>query len=363
MIDLQKFYHYQDDVKEYPDCWCYLVIGGRNTGKTYSFLRDMAMRGITFGFIKRTDNDVKVLTSGVRLGQKLDGADVDFSPFKSVNRDCGTNIRAFKLNDGLGGFWDCDAADNTPKGAPIGYIFSLHSVNDIKGFDVSDIKWLCFDEFIPKKWERVDKNEGDQLLDLYKTVDRGREQIGLEPLKLICLANATTVNNPTFNTLEVTDIVVEMQNMGVDKLYLKERGIFIHILSMNDEFMEVEQNSMIYKAMHDTNWGRMAFDNDFAYDDFSAVRKYPIKGMQCYAKIIYKKHHWFIWGDGQAMVMNKSRGNAHNVYDFNIERDQLRFMNEMLYEVKCMAVQHKMYFQTFSMYNLIMNFKKTFSIR
>ena len=363
MVDNKSFYHYKDDVEEYPDCWCYLVVGGRNTGKTYSFLRDMAMRGITFGYIKRTDNDIKVLTSGVRLGQKLEGADVDFSPFKSINRDCGTNVRAFKLSDGIGGFWDCDPEENTPKGMPIGYIFSLHSVNDIKGFDVTDIKWLCFDEFIPKKWERVDKNEGDQLLDLYKTVDRGREHIGLPPLKLICLANATTVNNPVFNTLEVADMVVDMKAKGVDKLYIKDRGIFIHVLDMNEEFMNVEQNSMIYKAMHDTQWGRMAFDNDFAYDDFSAVRKFPIKGMQCYCEIIYKQNHWFIWGDGQAMVMNSSRGKPMDVYDLNIERDQLRFLDEMLHEVKSMCVQHKMFFKTFTMYNLIMGYKKVFQLR
>ena len=339
MKDNKNFYHYQDDVEAYPDAWIYLIVGGRNTGKTYSFLRDMAMKGTIFGYIKRTDNDVKVLTSGQRFGQKLGDASVDLSPFKSVNRDCGTNIRAMKLNDGIGGFWDCDPEENTPIGPPVGYIFSLHSVNDIKGFDVSDIEMLCFDEFIPKKWERVDRNEGDQLLDLYKTVDRGREHIGRKPLKLICLANATSVNNPVFNTLEIVDTVAEMQAIGLDKIYLEDRGIFVHILEMNEEFTEVEQNSMIYKAMHDTNWGRMAFDNDFAYDDFSAVGKHSIKGMQCFASIKYKHQHFYIWGNGSDLVMCKSRGNAIDEYDLNIERDQVRFMDDYLYQIKTATVK------------------------
>ena len=85
--------------------------------------------------------------------------------------------------------------------------------------------------------------------------------------------------------------------------------------------------------------------------------------MQCYCELIYKHNHWYIWGDGQAMVMNTSRGKPMDVYDLNIERDQLRFLDEMLYEVKSACVQHKMFFKTFTMYNLIMQYKKYFQLR
>lgn len=362
----KQFYDFEEDIKEYPDAWVYLVIGGRNTGKTYSVLKKYRKEGKVFGFIKRTNNDIKTLCAGAKIGKRMteNDARIDFSPFKSLNRDIGWNVHAFKIPEvEVGGFWDCNEEGN-PHGDPCGYIFSLHAIGDIKGFDVTDIKVLVFDEFIPKKWERADRTEGDQLMDLYKTVDRGREHIGLEPLKLICLANATTVDNPVFNTLEVTDTVVDMKAKGIDKLYIEERGIFIHILEMNEEFMEIEQQGMIYKAMHNTNWGRMAFDNDFGYDDFTAVGNHSIKGMQCYISIKHKNSTYYIWSDGQCLVMNNSRGNPQLQYDLNVERDQARFMDDgMLYECKSACIQHKMFFKSYTMYNLIMNYKKIFQIR
>ena len=359
----KHFYDIADDLKEYPDAVFIFVIGGRNTGKTYSALKEEYSNGRIFGFVKRTNRDLATLCAGRKIGQKMDDAQIDFSPFKSLNRDMNWNVHAFKVPSvETGGFWDCDE-EGSPHGNPVGYIFSLHAVGDIKGFDVTDIKTLIYDEFIPKKWERVDRTEGDQLLDMYKTVNRGREHIGLPSLKLVCLANSTTVDNPTFNTFELTDAVVEMKAKEQEVLWIPEKKILVRMLEMNEEFMEVEEKTALYQATHETNWGRMAYDNDFGYDDFSAIGNHSIKGMQCYMHLIYKQNHYYIWGDGVFMVMNSSSGHAQDTYDLNIERDQLRFLNDVLFDIKQMCVNHRMFFKTFTMYNLIMNYKKMFAIR
>ena len=47
-----------------------------------------------------------------------------------------------------------------------------------KGFDLSECDYLIFDEFIPKRHERLNRNEGDQLMDIYMTVSRDRVQRG-----------------------------------------------------------------------------------------------------------------------------------------------------------------------------------------
>ena len=33
------YYNIRDDVNAYPDAWCYIIVGGRNTGKTYGCLK------------------------------------------------------------------------------------------------------------------------------------------------------------------------------------------------------------------------------------------------------------------------------------------------------------------------------------
>ena len=56
-----------------------------------------------FVYIKRTNEDVKFICSDLSKSKVL--KDVDRSPFKSINRDLGTNIRAFKIDKGFGAFW------------------------------------------------------------------------------------------------------------------------------------------------------------------------------------------------------------------------------------------------------------------
>ena len=52
------------------------------------------------------------------------------------------------------------------------------------------------------------------------------------------------------------------------------------IIDENVEFREKEKQSMIYKAMGNTAWGKMAFDNTFAYNDITNVGKVNMKGFK-----------------------------------------------------------------------------------
>lgn len=200
------YYNIDDDISKFPDAWCIIAIGGRNTGKTYSSLKSCVINKTKFVFLKRTMEDVDLLCSGSgAIGQKANDFGIDLSPFKSINRDMVTDIHAHSIKKGLGGFWN--HLNGEIDGTPIGYLLALNAVSKYKGFDLSDCDWLIFDEFVPQPWDRINRKEGEQLLDLYKTVSRDREHRGKNPLKLLCLANATSISNPVMNILEVTDIV------------------------------------------------------------------------------------------------------------------------------------------------------------
>ena len=357
------YYDIRVDLKNYPAAWCYIVVGGRNTGKTYSTLKMCYEDNKKFVFVKRTNEDVKLICAGSgKLGSKMASYGVDLSPFKSLNRDININVKAFLIFDGLGGFWKCDD-ENNPVGDPIGYIISLNSVTKVKGFDLSECDYLIFDEFIPQPWERVSRKEGEMVLDLYKTISRAREHLDREALKLICLANATSVSNPITNILEVTDLLVEMDIIYADVRYLEDRAILIHKIIDSPEFYEKEKNSPIYKAMAGTQWADMALENKFAYNDTSNVSRLNLKQFQCLCKIRYKKHDYYVYFKEGQYYMTEKRSNHYSFeYDLNKENDQKRFWLENGIDLRCECINGNMLFDTYTMYDIIVNYKKFFII-
>ena len=356
------YYNIQDDLSKYPDCWCYAIVGGRNTGKTYSALADAKENNKGFIFIKRTNLDVNNLCAGGHIHNKTMDMDFEFdlSPFADLNDDKGWNIKANKIFDGLGGFWEYNLDDKLLKKSPIGYIFSLNRVAKFKGFGgLRNCSEMIFDEFIASPWERVSKEEGNQVMDLYKTVSRDREHRGKPPLKLIMLANANDISNPIFNTLQITDEVAAMIARGDE--YMCIRGIMIHLLKDNLEFYQRESQTLIYKAMHDTTWGKMAFDNEFSRNDFSYIKKkINIKRAIPVCRVIYENEVWYIWKKERKYLVCYSRHNLNNIYDLSIEGDRKRFFyNEWGY-LSDSVRDGLAEFQTFLMYDVLYHFREYF---
>lgn len=354
------YYDIADDLKDYPDAWCYVIIGGRNTGKTYGALMDCLKNNKQHVFIKRCNNDVNMLCAGNHLGEKAAGYEVDLSPYKSINRDTGENIKAFKIDEGLGSFYRTDD-EGGAAGAPLGYLLSLAAIHKFKGFDMSTAEELIFDEFIPQPWERVNRKEGEQVMELYKTVARDRTLRGKEELKLICLANAVNVFNYTCEILEITDIIADMTIRHKETMYLDNRGIFIRILQTSEEMMRAEERTGIYKAMKDTAWGHMAFSNEFAYNDFTNVGKMALKGFKPMVQLKYKNKCFYIYlSESKGYYMCSSRNECPVSYDLNTDTGQIAFYYDYAIDLRNECVDGRMQFEKYSMYDMIINYKKRF---
>lgn len=368
MNDKQYYYNVADDVAAYPDAWCIIAIGGRGTGKTYGALKDCYLNHRQFVFVKRTNDDVELLCAGAgRYGKKEEGS-ADISPFKPINRDLNTNVHPFTISKGLAGFWECEQnedGDNVPKGESIGKILSLNAVSKYSGFDMSDADWMIFDEFVPRSWERVLRSEGDQMLDLYKTIARDREHRGRQPLKLILLANSVNISCPATNILEVSDAIAEAHLMGKEYHYIKDRGILIHIIRTSEEFHHKEEQTILYQAMNATAWGQMAFENNFAYNDFSAVKKLQLKNYRPIAAYIYKRKYVYVYQKDGNFYLCKSKANLpiQKIYDLQIERDQKRFYYDYAIDLQNSSIEGYVYFETYGMYELITNYHKIFVLR
>lgn len=360
------YYDVSDAINRYPDAVIYGIVGGRNTGKTYSALvREAITEKFKFVFVKRTIEDVKILCAGSgNIKNKQHEFSVDLSPFVAINRDYITNIRAFSIIPGLGAFFPCDE-DNNPTGEAIGYIVALNAVSKVKGFDLSVCDEMIFDEFIPQPWDRINRREGEQLMELYKTVSRDREHRGKPPLKLILLANATMAQNPVFDTLEVVDKMVEMQLNDIEEYYDEERGIYLQRLETSEEFRAVEEQSKIYRAMTGTQWAAMALDNSFAYDDFSNVKKLDLRKYKLMYTFVHKRKKYYIYNNGNMWyISGRQNGKAADIDRFDLSRqvEAERFYYRVIMDLRVQAIEDKVLFDSYSIYDLFMNYKKHYNV-
>ena len=354
------YYDVKEDLLKYPDAWAVFAWSGRNTGKTYSTLCYMLEQKVKFIFLKRTIEDVKLILSGSgKVGSKLSQYGADMSPFKAINRDRGTNIRAFGIYKGyLGGIWECNEK-NEAEGEPIGYILSLNAISKVKGFDLSDCDYIIFDEFIPSPWERVDRQEGKQLLDLYMTVSRDREHRGRAPLKLIGLANPTEINCPIFQELEIADSAAEMTRNGEEYRY--ERGILLHEIKMPEDFRQTEEGMAALQAMAGTAWHDMTTGEGFVYNDMEMVKRLRLKGYRCIVEVIYRRHTWYIYQSGAQYYVCRSRGTPRDgSYNLNMDQDIRRFYQEVQIDLKDDYISGCVAFETYTMFDVLINYKKFF---
>lgn len=358
------YYDFLKDLEAYPDTWCYIIFGGRNTGKTYSTLRRAVETNKKFVFIKRSKEDMKMLCTGGSKKAKELGVTVDTSPFVSLNRDFGWTIKPFLLED-IGIFCHCDKDGYPVKGKdPVGYILSVNASGKYKGFDMSYVDWMIFDEFVPKIWDRKMKNEGDAVLDLYKTISRDREHRGKQALKLICLANADNASSPLTETLEVTDDIVTMSLQREASFYNEERDIFIRRLIDNKSFKEKEAQARIYRAMSGTRWGQMALDNDFGYNDFSQVNRYSLKRAQPLCRVHYKQSDYYLYVNEKGIYIftHVPFNTKADVFDLNLEADQRRFFYAWITRLQDAAAAHRCIFSKYTLSRIVYEYRNIFKI-
>lgn len=356
----KRYYHFEDDLKMFPDAWCFVVWSKRGPGKTYSSLKYSYDNKIPIIYMKRTNDDVKLICENNEYN-------FDASPYVPINRDHHTNVKGMLIEKGLGGFWNYVQGDDGkehPEGCPVSYALSCNAIKRFKGFDFSICKWIVFDEFIPQLGERISRKEGELILDLYMTVNRDRQKRGLPPLLLILFANAEEISTPITNTLEIVDIMADLNASGESHYYDEERGIVLHHITNNEVPIEDSEKTGIYKAMINTNWGKKSFEGSFANNDFSNVVKQSLKGYSPYIHLLNGTHNYYIYLNKNTgrMYMCSKKGKCLFEYNLNLENQQKKFYLDHQIDLWDACVEDRLKFEKYSMYDLIMNYKKFYNI-
>lgn len=360
--DMKRFndgyYHFEDDLLDYPDAWCYAVWSRRGPGKTYSALWYALDNNIPIIYMKRTDDDVDIITMGCEIAK-----DFDPSPYAPINRDKGTNVKAVKLHKGVGAFYHHDE-EGDPYGSPVSYIISFNQIKKYKGFDFSNVEWIIFDEFIPQQGEFNRRNEGEKLLELYMTVARDRQKRGRGALKLVLFANAEDISTPVTNELEIVDNMVDLNASGETHMYLEDRDIMLHHITLDEVPLSSKEQTGIYKGMYGTAWHDKAFGGEFTHNDFSNVSKRTLKHSKGFIHLHHKTHDYFIYlnQDNGMYYMTSKPIRCMFDFDLNRENEQKKFWINHGIDLRLSCIDEKMKFERYTMYDLIMNYKKFFEV-
>lgn len=353
------YYHISKDYDEYPGCWLYVVWSRRGPGKTYSFLYHCLSEEIPFIYLKRTKEDVEFLTSV----PDTDDDSMDPNPFAPINRDYGTNVKIFKIKDGMAGFWKVDSEGNR-SGTPIGYVFAFAVVSKLKGFNFDKVMEICYDEFIPQPTEVVRKASGKALLSIYMTVSRDREKRGRPPLKLVMFANAEEISTHETNILEITDDMADMEISGASHKLLEDRGILLHHITDDEIPLKDSEKGAIFKGMAGTAWHEYAFGGHFSNNDFSNIKKISLKGFRCWIHLIYQRKDIYIYFNNNTgkYHMCYSANRADLTYDLSKENDQKLFFVRHYMQITEALINGRMTFEKYTMYDIIKNYSKFFKI-
>lgn len=348
------YYHVLYDLLMFPDAWVYFVWSKRGPGKTYSALWLCYYSDIKFIYMKRTNKDVNLIL-------KNDNMDFDASPYKDLKRDKGLNIVGVKIDDGIGAFYEADQ-EGEPKKL-LCYVLSFNKVQAYKGFGFADCEFIIFDEVIPQKGERIKRSEGENLLDLYMTVSRDRQKRGRKPLKMLLFCNAEEISTPVTKELEIIDDIADMNASGQAHMFTDRKMLLHHITNEEVPITAAEEDG-IYEGMKGTAWWDKAFGGYFSGNDFSNVSKRSIRRSIPLIHVIYRKHDYYIYYNEEKgrYYMCSAAARCQYEYDLDRENEQKKFWCDFVVDLREACVNEQFKFEKYSMYDLMMNYRKFFDI-
>ena len=235
------------------------IIGGRGTGKTYGALKYVLENNVKFCLMRRTQTQLDTI------------ARPDTSPFKAVQRDLPWTwtCEPVSIGKSVYGYFKTTTDPETCKPVYndlLGYAISLSTVANLRGFDMSDIDLLIFDEFIPETHERRLKNESDAFFNCYETLNRNRELQGRKPIQVLCMANANDFACPILIGLNLVSTVERMIVQSKTEYVNPQRSVGVFLLS-DSPVSERKSQTALYKLAHGTSFSEMAINNAFEGSD------------------------------------------------------------------------------------------------
>lgn len=267
-----------------------VILGTRQIGKTYGTLKLMTDEKRNFILMRRTQTEADFITNGT------------LNPFLALGR---TDIKVKKESQYIGKI----QAETESGYDPIGITLSLTCVSKIRGFSGVAFTDLVYDEFIPESHVNRIRNEGDAFLNAVVTISGNREIEGKPPLRCWLLANSNNIGSPILKALNITDKVESMDKSGQELSILPERGIII-VLAKARELADKRKKTSLMKAISkESEFTKMAYDNEFSYNDAENVTRRDLKQYQQIAAVTGVFTIWKHKGNGSLYITSYRRCN------------------------------------------------------
>ena len=275
------------------DRYLYMVLGGRNIGKTYATKVMCVKRFIKYGeqflYVRRHESNFKKGT----LTNFFDKIQKEFPEHKlEVKR----------------GVFYCD-------GKVCGTAVPLSKWQVMKGSEFPDIYTIFMDEFLKEKdATHYIGNEPQTLMSLAETVFRDKI-MNNEKVRIICLSNMTTIANPYFLFFKVFPTINKRFNT-----FKHAPELVIEIVNQ-DSVQEAKRNSRFYNLIEGTSYEDVSMKSEFVYDneDFIAKRS---KNAKFKFMVSDKNMSIGIWVDMEQRLMYASKSvDVGTKYRYVFERD------------------------------------------
>ncbi len=267
-----------------------VILGTRQIGKTYGTLKLMTDEKRNFILMRRTQTETDFITNGT------------LNPFLALGR---SDIKVKKESQYIGKI----QAETESGFEPIGITLSLTCVSKIRGFSGNAFTDLVYDEFIPESHVNRIRNEGDAFLNAVVTISGNREIEGQPPLRCWLLANSNNIGSPILKALNITDKVESMDKSGQELSILPDRGIII-VLAKARELSDKRKKTSLMKAISkESEFSKMAYDNEFSYNDAENVTRRDLKQYQQIAAVTGVFTIWKHKGDNSLYITSYRRCN------------------------------------------------------
>lgn len=226
------------------------IVGGRGIGKTYSAI-DKSVTEYPGAFLYLRNTKEQLQESCGTFG----------NPFKKWAGDHNRDI-VMKLEKSHAVIYETTEKEQKP----IGFGANLSTFENLRGVDLSNVKFILFDEFIENRTLTFDQFKS--FLQMYETVNRNRELTGQEPVKVVLLSNAQRLGNPILRGFNLIPVIENMQKNG-QRSYANGP---IRIELPFSEVSEAKRQTALYSAVNGSNFAREALDNNFINDSFTGVK-------------------------------------------------------------------------------------------